>query len=84
VGFSVGAEGEFGHRDVATTRSGISAGLGLSLAETGDLGLAERHARRHRVVGRAQRWCAGGGFMMSLMTMPPVRASVVTPNLSSP
>ena len=51
VGFSVGAEGEFSHRDVAATRSGISAGLGFGQAETGDLGLAERHARNHRVVG---------------------------------
>jgi hypothetical protein len=50
VGFSVGAEGEFGHRDVATTRGGISAGPGFGQPETGDLGLAERHARHHRVV----------------------------------
>ena len=62
VGFSVGAEGELGHRDVAITRSGISAGLGFSQAETGDLGLAERHARHHRVVGHPQRWCTRNGF----------------------
>ena len=42
VGFSVGAKGELGHRDVAASRSGIGAGLGLGQAETGDLGLAER------------------------------------------
>jgi hypothetical protein len=55
VGFSVGAERELRNRDVAAAPYGIRAGLLFGQPEAGDLRLAERYSRHHRVIGHPQR-----------------------------